>query len=694
MSLLLRHSLSQAIDIMQGSLTIDSFPNRFPIEGMRLWNLSGLHLAFANPSLNLDRAMDSVIRGWWSQRVTWGVMVSGTETGISWNFVLAESDASSAGSLAAALPGAQLAPQSSFSESLAGMRNLTHRVVMAGHPGISEAAVLDTFLRTMSGRPFTWLVFAQAVGTPELIEGLSWLHQEQQYTQDEHLSRPGLEHGTHTEASRYVALLQAAEERIVAAQQEGGWLARCLLSAAYQDDLNLGMSILHSAYGTEGGNPEPLRWQPVESDRGLTFLRSSEITALVRLPKEELPGFVVESAVANASANGATSMFSSAPPNALSGPSICLGRIVDANQCPGSWLEIPTTDLCRHMLIAGMTGSGKTTTCEHILLELCRDHHIPWLVLEPGLNPSYRRLLRSEIGKYLRVYAPGSPEGVPLPLNPLAAPPGIGLAEHIGGLYSVLTSAFELVTPMPEVLAMAIEQTYRHHGWDPNGIVPATPPPPYEALLIQLDKTISTFGYTGEIAGNIRAGLALRLRSLATGPLGPGICSNERLDTKALTTFPTVIELAAIPNADTQALVMGLLALQLRHYWRLVGRSEDLRHVLVIEEAHRLLRNEPDTATHSPRSKAVEDIANLLAELRGMGAGLIISDQTPSALIPACLANTGIKILHRLDHPEDRDLAGNAANLPESSTNKHLATPARPKLSVQLDLSLSPLHLY
>jgi len=54
----------------------------------------------------------------------------------------------------------------------------------------------------------------------------------------------------------------------------------------------------------------------------------------------------------------------------------------------------------------------------------------------------------------------------------------------------------------------------------------------------------------------------------------------------------------------------------------------------------------------------------MLAELRGFGAGLVVVDQTPSALVPAVLANTGTKVLHRLDHPADRELSGRAAGLP------------------------------
>src|SRR5262249_13673529 len=64
------------------------------------------------------------------------------------------------------------------------------------------------------------------------------------------------------------------------------------------------------------------------------------------------------------------------------------------------------------------------------------------------------------------------------------------------------------------------------------------------------------------------------------------------------------------------------------------------------------------------RNRAAQDVANMLAELRAFGAGLIIVDQTPSALVTSVIANTGTKILHRLDHPTDREVAGRAAGIP------------------------------
>jgi hypothetical protein len=302
-----------------------------------------------------------------------------------------------------------------------------------------------------------------------------------------------------------------------------------------------------------------------------------------------------------------------------------------------------------------------------LLLQL-HEAGIPWLVLEPGMNPSYRQLLRSAAGDNLRIFTLGDTRCQPLNLNAFAPPPGLPLAEHISGLYAAIISAFNLVPPMPEVLQRALNRLYVEHGWNPRHVAPAgEPPPTIEDLASAVEVTVSELGYTGELAGNIKAGLVLRLRNLTLGPAGTLLDSASSVSVSWLLEKPTVIELAAISRAEEQALVLAVLLLQVRHHWRLAGRSDTLRHVTVIEEAHRLLRAPSATGggLASPQTHAVDEFANLLAELRGMGAGLVIADQTPADLAPAVIKNTNTKILHCLHSLDDRRTAGGAAGLSE-----------------------------
>lgn len=666
MSLLLTHTLDHAVALMRGDLCPTDRPDGFPIEGLGIWRLCGIEPAPGAVSPDSDAVWESVVRGWCSLGLTWGLCVEGDLHGIAWRLALPQTAPAAISAVPSHLTGARLVADGDFGRVADRLHRLSFRSAMAGHSGVGPDARLDAMMRSILGRDFVLLILARATPRHEIQGELLQLGQEEQFVRDEHLSRPGLEQGNHARARHYLDLVEAAGERARAAMQEGGWQVRTLLAAGTNADLSQAQSLIHAAFSQDGGKPEPLRWQDPRHPRGLTFLRSGELAALSRPPSKELPGFVLEIAAHDGGIPGspAPASFATAAPHVTDESSICVGRIIDDGGQAAVWLDIAIVDLCRHLLVAGMTGSGKSTTCEHLLLELWREHRIPWLVIEPGMNPRYRRLLNSEIGPDLGVWGIGVPQTRRLSLNPMAAPPGIGLAEHTAGLFAILASIFELVPPMPEVLANAIEQTYRNHGWDLAGYVPDAVPPRLSDLIEEIDQSTQRLGYGREVTDTIRAGLLLRLGRLARGPLAPELTPPTGLDTASLVDRPAIIELSALPDADSQALVMGLLALQLRHHWRLAGPSETLRHLTLIEEAHRLLRAVPETVANAARTRSVEDLANMLAEWRAFGAGLAIVDQTPSALVSSVIANTGTKILHRLDHPADRELAGRGAGIP------------------------------
>jgi hypothetical protein len=111
---------------------------------------------------------------------------------------------------------------------------------------------------------------------------------------------------------------------------------------------------------------------------------------------------------------------------------------------------------------------------------------------------------------------------------------------------------------------------------------------------------------------------------------------------------------------DDKAFAIGLIMIRLvehRHLQRQIG---ELRHTLVIEEDHRLLRNvgsRSNDGEADPRCKAVEAFSNLLSEIRAYGQEVVvvvISDQVPIRLAPDVIKNTNLKIAHRLVGEDDR----------------------------------------
>lgn len=129
---------------------------------------------------------------------------------------------------------------------------------------------------------------------------------------------------------------------------------------------------------------------------------------------------------------------------------------------------------------------------------------------------------------------------------------------------------------------------------------------------------------------------------------------------------PAVLELEDIGDDDVKAFVIGIVMVQLYEYRRSrLSTNKGLDHLLLIEEAHRLLKNVSQVGGESanPRGKAVEFFCNLLAEIRSYGQGIMIADQIPTKLAPDTLKNTNLKIVHRTVMEEDRQAVGKSMNM-------------------------------
>ena len=107
---------------------------------------------------------------------------------------------------------------------------------------------------------------------------------------------------------------------------------------------------------------------------------------------------------------------------------------------------------------------------------------------------------------------------------------------------------------------------------------------------------------------------------------------------------PVVFELEDIGDDDIKAFVIGILLVQLYEYRKAAGGSHQLLGVLVVEEAHRLLKNVPSGEGNNSRAKAVEFFCNMLAEIRSYGQGILIADQVPTKLASDTIKNTNLSL--------------------------------------------------
>ena len=416
----------------------------------------------------------------------------------------------------------------------------------------------------------------------------------------------------------------------------------------------------------EGRWPEP---QPAAPFYGSTAL----VAALARVPAREVPGLRMvlrpqfdltpETAVAGAAAGAGGGM-------------VRLGEVLDWNRVPCGDLAVPAASLNRHVFVCGATGAGKSQTVRN-LLEQATGAGIPWLVVEPA-KAEYRLMAaRLPHGEVIRI-RPGDLGEPAAGINPLEPAPGPGgsrfpLQAHADLLRALFLAAFQADEPFPQVLSAALTRCYEQAGWDLVTGQPATPGvqpayPSLEDLQAAAITVVDEVGYGREVRDNVRGFVTVRVGSLRLGTAGRFLDGGHPVDFGALLKRNVVLEIEDAGDDRDKAFLMGAVLIRLTEHLRLRHRHEgpgrhQLRHLTVVEEAHRLLRQPPPGTGAGTAAQSIEMFADLLAEVRAYGEGLVIVEQIPAKLIPDAIKNTAVKIVHRLPAADDRDAVGATINL-------------------------------
>ena len=553
-------------------------------------------------------------------------------------------------------------------------------------PGRFESA-----LAAARGRPFGWLVVAEPTGLLGAEEARLRAQVTVLRQHDEERLRSGTERAT-----RRLAELDAFREA-------GLWAVRVLVGAATPGELARLAPVLagsadlgHHPYRLGAAlEPRPLatalgaRAVDQEAEAEVPFLATAGVlAALAGLPGAEVPGlrvlgasrFDVTSETGAGADEGGTAMAGGGAPVAVPSPGtpVSLGVVLDAQDRPAGEFLLPLPTLNRHALVTGATGAGKSQTVRHLLAELTRAG-LPWLAIEP-VKAEYPgmagRLAGLGPAGAVTVLNPADPGAIGVSVNPLAPEQGYPVQAHIDMVRALFLAAFDAEEPFPQIIAQALQRVYEANGWDvvTGGPLPGAAAEPDVPTLAQLQRAalevIGEVGYGRELQADVRGFVDVRLRSLRIGSAGRFFEGGHPADIAGLLRRNVVLCLEDIANDEDKAFLMGTLIIRVVEHLRLAARAGQpagLRHVIVIEEAHRLLRarREGRASAH-----AVELFAAMLAEIRAYGEGLVIAEQIPSKLVSDVVKNTALKVMHRLPAADDRDLAGAAMNLDDAQSRQ------------------------
>ena len=194
--------------------------------------------------------------------------------------------------------------------------------------------------------------------------------------------------------------------------------------------------------------------------------------------------------------------------------------------------------------------------------------------------------------------------------------------------------------------------------------------PTMQNLKDEIDRYIEKeMTYEGEIKGNIRGAMKARIDSLCVGSKGYMFNTHDMVDMGKLLETNSVLELEGLADDADKAFALGLLIMYVNEYRQVqkeVSGVKGLKHLLVIEEAHRLLKNasiENNGDIGNPKGKAVDHFTNMLAEMRSYGQGVIVAEQIPSKLAPDVIKNSSNKIVHRIVAKDDQENIANTIGI-------------------------------
>lgn len=332
----------------------------------------------------------------------------------------------------------------------------------------------------------------------------------------------------------------------------------------------------------------------------------------------------------------------------------------------GRQVYLPESIMCCHTAVLGSAGGGKTTTVKNLLMNL-NDKGLPFLVIEAA-KKEYFEMAADIPG--LQVLTPGT-NGARLMINPLEPEDGTLIENQVDMLVRSIVAAHGGEHPIPEGLEGLLKHTYEKKGWRYGMMAysdPLRPFPTCKDVYDNVDDYVNEHArYGSENRQNLIAALTIRSETLHTGALGAMFSEPHGIMAEELLKSPTVIELDDLSESAV-ILLMNVLLYRIQSYLAKQGRSDTLKRVIVVEEAHNVFRK---TVGHEEG----RDINNryfekMLSEIRASGTGLIISDQRPSILTEALMENTAIKVIHAMEEREDRDAVASAIDLTDIQKKK------------------------
>ncbi len=400
-----------------------------------------------------------------------------------------------------------------------------------------------------------------------------------------------------------------------------------------------------------------------KSDSKLSnWFSTNELTVIAGLPKKDIVGLALKEEVEfglNIDNN-----------KTKDSNKLLLGHLIKSGRKLNIEISIDRNSLNKHTFITGVTGSGKTTTCQRVL----DSANMPFMVIEPA-KTEYRVLTKKY--KDILIFTLGNERIAPFRINPFEFFEGESITSRVDMIKATIEAAFDMEAAIPQIIESALYECYKEYGWDiatstnsryenpfADGIYAF---PTLSDLIRKTTEVVKTQGFDDRLKNDYIGSIRARLQGLMVGAKGFMLNTPRSINFKDLVEKNIIIELEEIKNGAEKSLIMGFILINLNEaikqkYKEYKVQNKEFKHITLIEEAHRLL-SKYMPGDNPSKKLGVETFTDMLAEVRKYGESLIIVDQIPDKLTPEVLKNTNTKIVHRLFATDDKNAIGNTMAL-------------------------------
>ncbi|MFC1611123.1 ATP-binding protein [Myxococcota bacterium] len=305
-----------------------------------------------------------------------------------------------------------------------------------------------------------------------------------------------------------------------------------------------------------------------------------------------------------------------------------LGEIV----CPDGGRQpyhLRSSEMQQHLGVFGRSGAGKTNSIFHLLKEL-RKKGLPFLLTDWKNDYSdvdwqglFTGISQQGGAKPVHILPVGRKGRPGFQFNPLIPPSGVEPTLWVARITDVISNVFMGGPRFDQLIREGIDHVYHEFGVYKGS-------PERYPTLDDLRHHFETKKPRGREANWLQS-VQNTLSSLCFGGTGETLNVPTQPPLDFLIHECVVLELSALNNA-AKAFIIDALLLWLQQYLLQQPPARGLRSVVLLEEAHHLLRDKQES------EETIIDV--VLREVRSLGVGVVVIDQMPSLISKVALANT------------------------------------------------------